>query len=103
VSDTPTAQATSAAPAAAPARAPTRAPNAAANAASRTSTKPAPSSVATDSDDDLLEFLGSLDDDGDDENAAKDWLEFLARTDLDAAASRRSRDRNARNKPESRP
>ncbi len=43
--------------------------------------------AATNPDDDLLEFLGSLDDDTDD---AGEWLQFLSRTDLDKAINTRT-------------
>jgi hypothetical protein len=46
--------------------------------------KPAPTDAA---DEDLLEFLGSLDD-ADAEDAGE-WLEFLARADLDKVARAR--------------
>ncbi len=49
--------------------------------------KPAATATATDADDDLLEFLGSLDDDTAD---AGEWLEFLSRTDLDKAIGNRA-------------
>ena len=39
--------------------------------------------AAADADDELLEFLGDMDADGDEDG---EWLDFLARTDIDRVA-----------------